>query len=63
MSKFHLNSFLDKSNLSQEVWEKSNTQVSELEDITKEFFYLADLRKISESIFTIDGGYITASLG
>ena len=33
------------------------------EDNTKEFFYLADLRKITGSIFTIDGGYITASMG
>ena len=37
MSKLQLDSFLIKSNLTKEVWEKSNTHFSELEEIAKEF--------------------------
>ena len=37
MSKQELNDFLTQSNLTEEIWEKSNTQFSELEEIAKEF--------------------------
>ncbi|MGF1911931.1 RelA/SpoT domain-containing protein [Vibrio splendidus] len=37
MSELQLNNFLAQCNLTNETWTKSNTQVSELEDIAKEF--------------------------